>query len=597
MSAAGRPVLARPAALFALVIALVAGLAACSGVPGTSRPQTLRTVGLGNGVTAESSLGPVTGAEPRDVVAGFLRASAESVDARHSVARQFLTADAGAKWQDSTVTIVSDDTVDVAQSTETTATVAYTYLGRGSLDARGIYLPEKNGTGVSPALKVTFALNKVKGQWRISDVPPNLGVIINVTDFQTRYSAHPLYFYDSTETQLVPDIRYSALSGHALATWLLGQMLGTNGTGPRPELVGAVQTEIPDGVDATRASVTDADPAVVEIPGSSQLDGAAQKRLAAELAYTIGPIPFTGRVTLSDGGKVVDVPTVGTVFQESSFPELGVESVSGAVPYYLRRPGALIDQAGRPVPGPVGAGTYALTSIALRQAGTGLLVAGLSQNGLLLGAATGPLTKVSLASNPPRSALSVPEFDPLGSDLWIGVGGSLYRVTQARKVLPVSIPAPTGGGWPARGQIEAVRFSPDGARLAVVFRTADGSSTALWIGAVSRSADSVSVPSFLAITPAALQVADVAWEDDHTLLTVAAVGGEARLFSMQSDGSQLEEQSRSGLPGGLVSVAAATGEPPLVSTENTVWIQVGSGVWRSFGGGGQIEGYAPAYAR
>jgi hypothetical protein len=575
--------------VLAACLAVCALLAACSGVPHSSRPEAVRTVGVDVSPSAASDDGPRPGDDPRTIVFGFLNASLSS-DARHSGARQFLTTDAGGKWNDNAVTVVSDYKIDVAQLSGNTATVGFSYQRIGSVDASGIYTPEKTGVGIGRTTSATFLLKRINNVWRIDQLPFT-GLLIRRVDFQVSYSAHLLYFFDSSETQLVPDLRYSALEGQSLASWLLARMLG----GPRQELAASVQTDIPDGSDLSRAGVTDADPIVVEIPGSSHFDQPALSRLATELAYTFGPIRYAGRLTLTDGGKPVEIPGAGTVFSTSTFPGLGSDnSAPGAQQYFLRNGGLISGVDYKPVPGPVGSGSYALRSVALHRVKAGALVAGINGGGLVLGPSTGPLGKVSLPARPTSSA----EFRPGTSEAWLGVGGAIYRVPADRKPVLVPTPAALAAGLPPKGEIEALRFSPDGIRLAVVFRTADDSSEAVWIGSVVPAGESVSFESFEAVTPTALKVTDVAWKDATTLLMVAGTpDGEPQMYTVKSDGSYLDAVPSTGLPRGITDVAATVGQAPVVSagTPGTVWIQTFNG-WASLSGGGQTDGYAPAYA-
>jgi hypothetical protein len=73
--------------------------------------------------------------------------------------------------------------------------------------------------------------------------------------------------------------------------------------------------------------------------------------------------------------------------------------------------------------------------------------------------------------------------------------------------------------------------------------------------------------------------------------------GEPQMYTVKSDGSYLDAVPSTGLPRGITDVAATVGQAPVVSagTPGTVWIQTFNG-WASLSGGGQTDGYAPAYA-
>ena len=570
--------------LLVLLLAVSLAVSACTGIPSSSPPLTVRTVGPNSG-SATTEIGPRAGDEPRSIVQGFLRA-AVSADAKHSGSRQFLTADAGSRWQDGTTTIVNSYQVLLADTRGDTSTVTVTGQRVGQLDAHGVYTPERSGSGVAPSSTFVFTVQRTNGAWRIASLP--VGVLISLPDFETYYTDRILYFYDNTKSQLVPDVRYSALRDLSqVVEWLLAQVLA----GPRPELVQAVRNEIPDQVDARRATVSVGDVIQIEIPGSSQLDDAAQQRLATQLAYTFGPVSFSARFTLTDSGKAVPIPGVGTVFSASDFAGMGSDSVAtDAHRYYIRNGGVVDGVDDRPLPGTVGNGAYGLTALALsRPRGASLQVAGLGNAGLLLGG-NSILAAVSL----PSTQLSRPDFRPGTDQVWIGAGGAIYRVGPDRRAQLVALPA-TIGGLP-HGQILTLRFSPDGVRVAVVVKAADGSAS-LRVGSVITQGSTVSVDDFVPITPVGLSVEDVAWKDATSLLILASVnGGEPQVWSLRSDGSSLDIVQSAGLPPGLRTIAAMIGQPALVGSDGpALWIQSAGG-WSSLSGTGQTDGSAPAYS-
>lgn len=578
--------MSRPAGLL-LATALLAGLVAgCTGVPTDSAPLVVRTVDRGNPAGPQAKTTPLAGAGPRDMVTDFLTAGV-AADAGHSQSRQFLTNAAARKWQDSTVTVVDDTTVGVPTITGRGATVEVVGRRVGQLDATGVFSPSLKGTGIGDQETFTFELTQVDQQWRIDQLPP--GVLIRQSAFERSYQARKLYFYDSGETTLVPDLRYCALSGQALATWLLSALLA----GPRPELAQAVINEVPDQVG--RPTVTDGDPIVVEMPGTSQLDANGRNRLAAQLAYTLAQVRFVpgAQFRLTDSGRPVVIPAAhGPGFAAVTFSAAGPDSVAPGVQPYFLRGGAVIDGIdNKPVTGVLGQPGRGLTSVALRRNATGdLQVAAVAGNVLQMGSLT-KLSGVALAAG----ALSRPEWRPHADDVWVGVGtkGAIYRISPDGVPRSVSITSPVGGLPP--GQVLALRFSTDGVRLAAVLRASDGTTTA-WMGSVITSASDVRIDSFEPLTPARLVVTDVAWADPTKLLVVArAPGDQTRVWQVMSDGSALEALTNAGLPGAPTSIAAAPQQSALVSASNSIWIQRGTS-WDSFPGKTPTEGTNPIYA-
>ena len=101
-----RPVLRRSTLVAALAAAAML-IGGCSGVPGSSAPDVVRSIDDGDLANVPAPRGPLAGDDERAIVAGFLRANV-STDLRHTSARQYLTAEAQRTWQDSPVTIVED---------------------------------------------------------------------------------------------------------------------------------------------------------------------------------------------------------------------------------------------------------------------------------------------------------------------------------------------------------------------------------------------------------------------------------------------------------------------------------------------------------
>src|SRR3984957_16278086 len=182
-----------------LVVCTVVGifaLAGGSGVPASSAPEVIRPVTGGVAPSAASSITPPAGADPREIVAGFLAANV-SEDAHHTGARSFLTASSAKSWADTTAALVNDDFLGLPDPVNDSVTVTADTLG--TLDQRGIYTPVTQGTGTTP-YTVTFGMQKVDGQWRISTLAN--GLIVTEAEFLATYRARPVYFFDQSQKRL-----------------------------------------------------------------------------------------------------------------------------------------------------------------------------------------------------------------------------------------------------------------------------------------------------------------------------------------------------------------------------------------------------------
>jgi len=544
-------------------------LAACTGVPKSSSPQVVTAVGVAE-PSAPPAIAPRLNADPRTMVLDFLSANA-IVEENHANSRDFLTSDAKNRWSDITVRVV--DTLQVENFTNGSVTVRGRDLGKVS--ASGIYTPVLQGDG-SGGVSVAFAfgMKKVKGQWRINTLES--GLILSYAEFQRIYQQHNIYFYDPTEKHLVPDPRYSSLTDRSLlANWLVGQLA----TGPRPELQNAVRTELPAHADPRRVPVILGSPATVELPGASQLDAGTRSRLAGQLALTLDQVSPGTVMSILDGGRPVTVSQAGaTQFTADGFSSAVNPANTSPALFYIRS-GAVVDEQGKPLHGKLGTGQDALTSVALasKPGSEDLLAAGTS----------GPATNARLLVGTERTGLhpttlhgqlSRPAWAPNLDEVWVGDGSQVYRVTRGGK--PGAVPV--AGAGALAGRVSALRFSPEGSRVAVVLTASDGGSAQVWVGSVVRTPAQaqVRVDSLEPISPQGIAVTDVAWNDQLKLFTIGRVlsSRSTNVYEVQVDGSLWTPRSTENLPGVPDSITVAENVPAWVSVDKTVWAQSG-GSW------------------
>jgi Lipoprotein LpqB beta-propeller domain/Sporulation and spore germination len=562
------------------VLALLAGLlAGCSGVPDSSSPQKVRAVGGG---TAEPQPVPTPspGEDPRQIVSDFLTSNV-SDQSDHNAAKGYLTPEARNTWSDTTATIV--DSYSLGLFDATTDTVTLTGVQVGSLDPNGIYRPaSQNDPGSQPQLSGRFVLKQVNGQWRIDKLSP--GLLIAQSDFVASYRSRPLYYFDTEQQHLVPDPRWTALADQSLASWLLDQLVQP----PRGELVNAVNP-FPPSINAKDVAVT-VGPAqlyTVELPGSSQLDPDARRRLAAQIAYTFGDV----LVTITDKGRPVSIPGLTGPFGRTDFRSLSGVLLDPST-YYINASGFVADQSGRPLDGPLGHQAYGLTSIALsgRSDDTNLRAAGTA------GPKTASILLVGRQRDGLKSAgvrpgrLSRPAWAPGTSEVWIGDGTVLRMVTSDGQVSTV----PISSRGALTGDILAVRFSRDGTRIAMVIAGAGGVVQCV-VGTVERGG-SVRVDNLNPVTPIGFVPTDVAWNDGTTLYVSGSNGSTFGVWSVQSDGSNFTSRIASNLPATPTTITAAAGSLPWVGSGGGVFEQRTKEWTSPFGPTeGTVRGISPLY--
>jgi Sporulation and spore germination len=560
----------RPVRLAA--VAAVLTVCACTGVPNSSQPQIVGPVG-GAHTSAAPTETPAPGADARTIVKGFLAANVTD-DTTHTAAKTFLTAQERTRWLDTTVTIVDTETVgNMVETDADHGTVTVTGRQVGSIDISGIYEPVLNGVGTGgDTVPFQFVLKKVGGQWRIDSLQN--GVIVSYADFQRIYQQRPLYFFDLAEQRLVPDPRFTTITDPSqLANWLVRGLAA----GPRGALANAVNNqEFPAHTDVGGVSVTLGATTSIEVPGASQQDAATRNHLAAQIAGTLEQATGAEQLTITDGGRPVTIPVAGGAsFSPSTFPALDNPSSRTPTVYYLRD-GRVVDEFGEAVSGPLGTPTYGLTSVAMSALGTSdLLVAGTSRikgtDHLWVGTQRSGLHETTVSGS-----LSRPAWVPDLNEVWVGAGPNIYRVGARGTASQVTFFGPNNSKL--SGQVRAIRFSPEGSRVAAVIATPQDDAGQVYIGSVQRNGDAVLV-NFQPISPNGVVVTDVAWNDELKLFLIGryvAATDTPHVFEVQVDGSLWTPRSATNLPGLPDSITVAENAPAWVSVGPSVWVQRGS---------------------
>ncbi|MCL2781008.1 MAG: LpqB family beta-propeller domain-containing protein [Actinomycetia bacterium] len=577
----------------ALVVLVGLALAAtgCSNVPGSSRPQVIKSMGP----AAQPPLPLITppaGVDPATIVSQFLSLNVDTRDDKHQAAKQFLTPQAQTRWSDKTATVVSGYSVSPMDAKTRTVTVNVVKVGQ--LAANGIYtsVVQDQGTGAE-TVPLSYAMTKVNGQWRIEQPAP--GLVVRESDMSsslaTAYQLRALYFFDLSGKHLVADPRYSPLTGQALANWLLAQFIA----GPRQELANAV-LPLPDQVNGRAVSVVVSGALTsVEIPGASALDHDSLRRLAAQLANTFA-VEISDSITqITDGGHPVAVPGVGAAFTVSDFaPAQG--SLSGPPVWFLNGQGVIVDgDTGLAVEGPLGEQPIGLTSIAVGRNGSSedYRVAG------TVGPADGARLLVGTFatglrdSGLPPGPLGRPAWLSEAGEVWVGDGPYLIRVPSDEPPVTVPLTMPVGEVT----AIKAVRFSADGVRVALVL--AAGGSSMCYVGVIERGGSSVRVDNLVPVTPASVTVTDVDWNDVTTLYVAGDGPGAFSVWQVQSDGSAWTDRQAGGLPATPDSITVAWQAPAWVSADGWVYTQSRAS-WQSppFQPENiQVRGASPAYLK
>ena len=516
-----------------LAVAGLVALTACSGIPRAGGVnQGSAVVPIEDNTIEFLPSGPVEDANIEQILRGFVEASSSPVS-DYAIARQFLTPEFATQWDATTAVNVDAGLRTVVQNGENQGQLTYTL--NALVDAQGNY------SDVSPTLTVTneYSFQQVDGQWRISSAPN--GVVMDRFTFDQVYQAHPLYFFDSTNALLIPDVRFFP-SGASASTRITKALLA----GPSGWLAanGAAHTAFPpgtalvaDSVPVTRGTATvdlnsaalSADPTIIrqmkqQLSASLQsvenisavnmlVDGATLNNAISSSIDSVLPKPVDSR------------PLVMTDNSFGYWSGSNVESSAQLAPEVLsEQPSAITTSNGN------------------------TLAAILTSDG----ASFIRNSNAQLADS--RSGLIPPTLDTFGY-LWSVPASSpdkLFVISTDGKQTQLEVP------WASADSILSLSVSRDGSRVLALLET--NGSYQLVVSALARG--DKSVPAQLGI-PLQLSIASgtpvaAAWVDTTTVVSVATSSGVSNVRSQVIGGQ------------GTDLAKVTTGTPISVAGANTV---------------------------
>lgn len=529
----------------ALAVALLA--AGCATVPGASAPVVVGTVGGGAPDAAVKA--PLSGREPDLLVCDFISAGAAPTD-RHAAARQYLTQQASAGWEDATSTAILDNVACLPDDADGTAPDRTRILLRGTavgtLTATGQYTVDPSPDPYA----VTLDLLLVDGQWRIEN-PPS-GVVLRTSEFTSAYRRLPVYFLDPGLDTVVPDPRWVVDDPDSVAARLVDLLVA----GPNPDLAPAVVTELPPRA-SLRSNVSGVDDAGapspvrgngvrIDLGGLESLDAGERQLLAAQVVWTLDAASVSGPYfLLADGTALDDAHPRGWTTSDvvASDP---ASSPGASVALHALAGGALVevgDAATSPVGGALG-GYESLQSVALSRDGTRVAAVAARGGGgvqLLVGQTSSAVVVAAAGGSMTR-----PTWSADGSAAWVVQDGStVLRVAQDPATQVASAQQVDSSALAAfAGPITALRLSRDGVRAALVVggQVLVAEVTRTETGTLALSTPRAVAPSL------GTAVTTLDWTTADTLLVVRN-GADRPVVSLTVDGSEVRD-----LPSGNLSV-------------------------------------------
>ena len=406
------------------------------------------------------------------------------------------------------------------------------------------WITDRTYTVRNEDLDYNFVLSDENGHWRIDNPPP--GLWVSEVSFKFFYQSYDLYFVGNNRS-LVPDPIYlPALSNPAnVASALIKALLN----GPSQWLKPAVTTAIPPNTSLSVDSVTITDGIAEVALGESilALPDAQRSLLAAQIAFTLKQVGGVKGVVIKVNQQPYRVPGADPNSQVISVDAIPREldpipSVAGEQAYAVNKKGS-VEQVtpsadsptSNPVPGPLRQ-TLSVNAVAVSVTNTDLAVTTNARTTLRRAAMMPGGSAKDLLTG--ATELLRPQFSRYGEIWEVGKQGGQQRMwmfTPDNTKHEITSPAQN---------ITAFRISPDGSRMALVRRTANGSE--LGLARIIRS-DQPRVESWRRLDTSQSgtsisEITDVAWFDPTELLVLGKAGGNSTLFRVAQDASLVTQK-------------------------------------------------------
>jgi hypothetical protein len=547
-------------------------LGACATVPSAGTVRYGRAVGQGAGGLEDSDIhvlppAPGAGQGPTDVVAGFLRASA-NFDDDHADAKRYLTPAAATNWNPDRGITVYDPTNRAVPppvpASGPVRTITLTAPRLAIIDPHGGYT-------VAPGRVVTpFKLVRQGADWRLADPVPD-GLLLTPTDVERDLRSVYTYFLDPAARVVVPDHVFLRAPERGRPTALVRALLD----GPTRWLAPAVTTAFPPGTKLIGNVPLEGTVVVVNLsPEAGRAGPAARAAMSAQLVWTLRQLPDISGVRITIDGTPIGAPDAADVQPISSWSSFDPDARSREAGSYFVQGGRLRLLDGAAVPGPLRGGALPVSSPAIG----GGVVAWLRTTATATALYAGPLGGFpGLWMSGPRASLTAPSVDRSGA-AWT------VRTGTPSAVLRLPLGAAKAAVVPATdllrlGPVAELKISRDGTRAAAVVGT--GAGRRLVVGRVVLHRGGLpSLEAFRAVAVNLLGPASLSWADGDRVAVLGRTGvaGSGTPWLVAVDGSTTTAVTTSGLPpGGPGRLAAGPGPDLLVAA--------GGSIYRSGGGG------------
>lgn len=490
-----------------------------------------------------SPASPLPGATPSEIVSGFLSAGTGPQN-DYQVAREYLTDGFASRWRPGEQTLIRVGAYDLQSSSDAVQVVSVLVGARVNQD--GSY------ENIAPATTdLRFRLAQENGEWRISSAP-NL-TVVTVPVFEVVFSQFPIYFLDSTASQLVPDVRWFPKRA-STATQLVNALLN----GPAAWLSESVLSAIPAGTKLqVNAVLVQEGKALVDLDATAlAADNRQRGLLLTQLRSTLLQLP-----------GIVDV-SVLIAGAEQSITAAEIPAIPASSTFALTSTG--ITRLSGSEAGPLLGTEDALSSLSLSR----LAVAAEGRQ-LVVAASAGIYRLIQQGDDFSRLRISPTNLvSDLQTDLfghtWVfrGTGSSSVEIIDSsdnRFELPL----------PFTGNVISAAVSPEGARLAVL--VSDSGQSIRMFGIVrNQQGVPLRLTGNLFTEPEAVGVASVSWQQSTVLRVLSkTASGTGSIYDYPISGPR-KQRTAPLVTGSVVEAGFAVIDSYLLSEAGEVWILSGN---------------------
>ncbi|WP_181765434.1 LpqB family beta-propeller domain-containing protein [Streptomyces albidus (ex Kaewkla and Franco 2022)] len=530
---------------------------------------------------------PQKGERPQQIVRGFLEATT-SDEATFSTAKKYLTSRTADEWDPfARTSVLSGGPSPGKASKDNGGKRGYTVDVSGTrvaeVDESHAYSPKAG------EFSEGFHLSKVRGEWRIDQLPD--GLAVGESDFQRIYRPINNYYYAMLgrdadaiaggKNVLVADPVYLRRRINPVTATVEALLAG-----PTRWFAPVVDSSFPDGARLARGqrlSLDDSGALSVRLNAKGSDVGSRQcARMAAQVLHTVQG-QASAKVTnvqlaRPDGSALCELTR-----EQAEDYEPGRLNGRASRQYFVdgeHRVAAFegASEDDRPVEGALGQGETEMGTVAVNRAENESAAVSRTRRSLYVArlAENSKLGEPVLTSKAKREddRLTAPSWDGLG-DLWIADRNPkkprLLRLSGGKEK-PEEVAVPDLGEGE---RIESLRIASDGVRMALRIRQEDGRRT-LKLGRVERagtvSDPEVTVTGLRPIAPQFEDVSAASWAGGSRLVVVGRESGSVQQMQyMETDGSASNQPTLPGI-NDVTGVAASEDEskPLLADSEDGI---------------------------